>query len=40
VEQLRELAIDSGMTTLMQDGVMKVIAGATDLQQVKFVCMR
>jgi type II secretory ATPase GspE/PulE/Tfp pilus assembly ATPase PilB-like protein len=40
VEQIRELAIESGMTTLMQDGVMKVIAGGTDLQQVKFVCMR
>jgi type II secretory ATPase GspE/PulE/Tfp pilus assembly ATPase PilB-like protein len=40
VEQIRELAIESGMTTLMQDGVMKVINGGTDLQQVKFVCMR
>jgi type II secretory ATPase GspE/PulE/Tfp pilus assembly ATPase PilB-like protein len=40
VEQIRELAIESGMTTLMQDGVMKVLAGGTDLQQVKFVCMK
>ncbi len=40
VEELRAQAIQDGMTTLMQDGIEKVIAGHTDFQQVRAVCLR
>ena len=40
VENLRDLAISQGMTTLLQDGIMKVIQGYTDLKQVVRVCMK
>lgn len=40
MEELRELAIKDGMTTLMQDGIRKVLLGATDLQQVRKVCIK
>jgi len=40
VEALREIAISQGMTTLLQDGIMKVIQGLTDLPQVLRVCMK
>jgi type II secretory ATPase GspE/PulE/Tfp pilus assembly ATPase PilB-like protein len=40
VEELRNQAIQDGMTTLMQDGIEKVIAGHTDFQQVRAVCLR
>jgi type II secretory ATPase GspE/PulE/Tfp pilus assembly ATPase PilB-like protein len=39
-ESLRQIAIDSGMTTLLQDGIEKVLAGLTDLKQVLAVCSR
>jgi type II secretory ATPase GspE/PulE/Tfp pilus assembly ATPase PilB-like protein len=35
IAQLRANAQDAGMTTLMQDGIAKAIAGETDLRQVK-----
>jgi len=38
--ELRRLAIAGGMTTLMQDGVAKVLAGHTDLRQVAAVSSR
>ncbi len=38
VAQLRELAVKAGMTTLLQDGIEKAIAGTTDLTQVFAVC--
>jgi len=40
IDEIRKLARASGMTTLLQDGVQKVIAGQTDLKQVLAVCSR
>jgi type II secretory ATPase GspE/PulE/Tfp pilus assembly ATPase PilB-like protein len=40
VEALREQSIRDGMTTLMQDGIRKVLLGLTDMQQVRKVCLR
>lgn len=40
VESLRKTAISQGMTTLLQDGIIKVIQGHTDLHQVLRVCMK
>jgi type II secretory ATPase GspE/PulE/Tfp pilus assembly ATPase PilB-like protein len=40
VEEIRKLAVASGMTTLLQDGIEKAIAGKTDLKQVLAVCLR
>jgi type II secretory ATPase GspE/PulE/Tfp pilus assembly ATPase PilB-like protein len=40
VGAIRELAISGGMTTLVQDGVEKALAGITDLAQVMAVCSR
>jgi type II secretory ATPase GspE/PulE/Tfp pilus assembly ATPase PilB-like protein len=40
VDQIRKQAMAEGMTTLLQDGIMKVIAGHTDFQQVRAVCMK
>lgn len=38
-EQIRESAISQGMTTLQQDGVLKVIDGLTDIKDVRRVCL-
>jgi type II secretory ATPase GspE/PulE/Tfp pilus assembly ATPase PilB-like protein len=40
VDEIRSLAIAAGMTTLMQDGIEKVLDGGTDLKQVLAVCGR
>jgi type II secretory ATPase GspE/PulE/Tfp pilus assembly ATPase PilB-like protein len=40
VEEVRDLAIGGGMTTLLQDGIEKAVAGKTDLKQVLAVCLR
>ncbi len=40
VLDIRALAVKQGMTTLVQDGIEKVIAGHTDLSQVMAVCVR
>jgi len=40
MEKLREQAVKDGMTTLMQDGIRKVLEGITDLQQVRRVCIK
>jgi type II secretory ATPase GspE/PulE/Tfp pilus assembly ATPase PilB-like protein len=40
VEHLRELAVEQGMTTLLQDGILKSLAGYTDLTQVRRVCIK
>jgi type II secretory ATPase GspE/PulE/Tfp pilus assembly ATPase PilB-like protein len=40
VEDLRALAVREGMTTLLQDGIVKVLAGHTDFKQVRAVCMK
>jgi len=40
VEEIRAMAIEEGMTTLLQDGILKAIQGWTDFRQVKRVCIR
>jgi type II secretory ATPase GspE/PulE/Tfp pilus assembly ATPase PilB-like protein len=40
VEKIRAAAVEGGMTTLLQDGAMKCLAGITDLSQVLAVCAR
>ncbi len=40
VETIRNMAASQGMTTLLQDGIIKVIAGHTDLGQVRRVCIK
>jgi type II secretory ATPase GspE/PulE/Tfp pilus assembly ATPase PilB-like protein len=40
VAELRKQAIEEGMTTLLQDGIMKVLKGDTTLEQVRRVCMK
>jgi type II secretory ATPase GspE/PulE/Tfp pilus assembly ATPase PilB-like protein len=40
VEEIRHLAMAAGMTTLLQDGIQKAMAGQTDLKQVLAVCSR
>ncbi len=40
VDEIRTQAIKDGMTTLMQDGIRKVLEGLTDLRQVRKVCIR
>ncbi|WP_297057858.1 ATPase, T2SS/T4P/T4SS family [Thermosulfurimonas sp.] len=40
VHEIREAAMRNGMYTLKQDGIHKVLAGETDLKQVRAVCVR
>jgi type II secretory ATPase GspE/PulE/Tfp pilus assembly ATPase PilB-like protein len=40
VEHIREQAMSEGMTTLLQDGVLKTLQGITNLTQVRRVCIR
>ena len=40
VETIREAAIAEGMTTLLQDGIHKVLDGYTDFEQVRRVCIK
>ena len=40
IDDIRKLSRAAGMTTLLQDGVQKVIGGHTDLKQVLAVCSR
>jgi type II secretory ATPase GspE/PulE/Tfp pilus assembly ATPase PilB-like protein len=40
VEEIRRQAVSEGMTTLLQDGIAKVLAGHTDFKQVRAVCMK
>ena len=39
VEELRAIAMDEGMKTLLQDGIEKVFAGHCDLLMVRKVCI-
>jgi type II secretory ATPase GspE/PulE/Tfp pilus assembly ATPase PilB-like protein len=39
-DKIRETAIGEGMSTLLQEGLMSVIKGLTDFEQVRRVCMR
>ncbi len=38
VEEVLQAAVSGGMTTLMQDGILKVLQGQTDLRQVRSAC--
>ncbi|MDY6987668.1 MAG: ATPase, T2SS/T4P/T4SS family [Thermodesulfobacteriota bacterium] len=40
MDDIRDQAINDGMTTLKQDGVEKVFGGSTDLLQVRKVCIK
>jgi len=40
VETMREQSITEGMTTLLQDGILKAIKGVTDFKQVRRVCIK
>jgi type II secretory ATPase GspE/PulE/Tfp pilus assembly ATPase PilB-like protein len=40
IEELRQQAIREGMTTLLQDGIRKVLRGDTDFKQVRAVCIK
>jgi type II secretory ATPase GspE/PulE/Tfp pilus assembly ATPase PilB-like protein len=40
VEEIRQIAMKEGMTTLLQDGIGKVFQGLTDFKQVRAVCMK
>jgi type II secretory ATPase GspE/PulE/Tfp pilus assembly ATPase PilB-like protein len=40
IAELRKQAMADGMTTLLQDGIQKVIKGITDFKQVRAVCIK
>jgi type II secretory ATPase GspE/PulE/Tfp pilus assembly ATPase PilB-like protein len=40
VEDMRKQAMRDGMTTLLQDGIQKVIQGVADFKQVRAVCIK
>lgn len=40
IDELRNQAIQDGMTTLLQDGIWKVLKGHMDLKSVKSVCIK
>jgi type II secretory ATPase GspE/PulE/Tfp pilus assembly ATPase PilB-like protein len=40
IEELRKQAQKDGMTTLLQDGIQKVVKGITDFKQVRAVCIK
>jgi type II secretory ATPase GspE/PulE/Tfp pilus assembly ATPase PilB-like protein len=40
IEELRQQAMRDGMTTLLQDGIQKVVKGVTDFKQVRAVCIK
>lgn len=40
VAKIKEAAMTEGMTTLLEDGIVKVLAGDTDLRQIRAVCAK
>lgn len=40
VEEIRNTAIPEGMTTLLQDGILKAVNGFTDFMQIRRVCIK
>ena len=40
VHEIQEEAMNSGMLTLKQDGILKVLQGITDLKQVRAACIK
>jgi type II secretory ATPase GspE/PulE/Tfp pilus assembly ATPase PilB-like protein len=39
VEFIQQAAMDEGMTTLLQDGIIKAIQGHTDVNQIRRICI-
>jgi type II secretory ATPase GspE/PulE/Tfp pilus assembly ATPase PilB-like protein len=39
-DSIRALAVAEGMTTLKQDGILKVMQGLTEIQEIRRVCIR
>jgi len=39
-EEIRQLALEEGMKTLMQDGIEKALRGLTSFEEVLSVCAR
>jgi type II secretory ATPase GspE/PulE/Tfp pilus assembly ATPase PilB-like protein len=40
METIRRQAVDDGMTTLKQDGILKCFQGLTDIKEVRKVCIK
>jgi type II secretory ATPase GspE/PulE/Tfp pilus assembly ATPase PilB-like protein len=40
VEEIRKVGMEQGMTTLLQDGILKAFMGNTDIKQVERVCIK
>jgi type II secretory ATPase GspE/PulE/Tfp pilus assembly ATPase PilB-like protein len=40
VEVMRNKSMSEGMTTLLQDGIIKSLQGFTDFKQVRRVCIK
>jgi type II secretory ATPase GspE/PulE/Tfp pilus assembly ATPase PilB-like protein len=40
VEEIRDVGMEQGMTTLLQDGILKAFMGNTDIKQVERVCIK
>jgi type II secretory ATPase GspE/PulE/Tfp pilus assembly ATPase PilB-like protein len=38
--KIQTAALKDGMRTLKQDGIVKVVQGLTDIQQIRKVCLR
>lgn len=39
-DSVRELSVAEGMTTLKQDGILKVMQGLTEIHEIRRVCIR
>jgi type II secretory ATPase GspE/PulE/Tfp pilus assembly ATPase PilB-like protein len=39
-DMIRSQAVTDGMTTLKQDGILKVMQGLTELHEIRRVCIR
>ena len=40
IDELRTLALEGGMTTLLQDGLLKMFKGIADFKQVRAVAVK
>jgi type II secretory ATPase GspE/PulE/Tfp pilus assembly ATPase PilB-like protein len=40
VEEMRDQAAEQGMTSLLQDGILKSLQGFTDFKQIRRVCIK
>jgi type II secretory ATPase GspE/PulE/Tfp pilus assembly ATPase PilB-like protein len=40
IDELRELALEQGMTTLLQDGIIKAFKGLTDIKQARAIAVK